>query len=88
MLSYFRNKKKHPILCVSKLFKTINQSDVINIKPCFCAMQDVFISREYSMTDIEVNYGEKNGKKLTRFINFLKFVMWFRLVQVLHQNVP
>jgi len=66
------NKKKQPMLCVTKLFKTINQSGFVNIKPCFCAMQNVFISRGYSMTDVEVNYGEKKWKDVDSFYRFLE----------------
>ena len=60
------------MLCVIKLFKTINQTDVINIKPCFDAMYKIFISREYTMTDIEVNYGERKWKKANSFYKFLE----------------
>ena len=72
LFSKQKNCKMSSEYCVIKIFKTIKQSDEINIKPCFEAMLGIFTSRGYSLTEIDINYGTKKWKKISSFYKFIE----------------
>ena len=72
LLDKFMKRNLSHDYCVVKLFKIIQQSDFINIKPCFDIMQNVFLSKEYNLRGIDVNYGAKKWKKVTSFYKYLE----------------
>jgi len=78
-MGLLRKKESTPDNCVVKFFKTIHQSDFNDIKPCFEIMLDVFLSREYEFTGVEINYGSKQYKKVSAFYKLLetKDVVYF-----------
>ena len=67
-----RRRKASFAYCAVKLFKTIHQSDFVNLRPCFDIMLNLFLSKEYSLRGIEVNYGAKKWKKLASFYQYLE----------------